>query len=587
MIRRVTFVGRIPRTKQRGGGRLMRSDNLRAAPSWVTPELVGRILALAMSVDGKPMPIRTVPTRGMKPVLAIVESGITSFRPRPAKAPDWSHEEDEHLRQAYAAGSRIDVLAEELGRTEKATYSRAKKIGLTHPRDIKGGFVTKPTWSAEEDELLKQLYGNIPPKELPARIGRSMAAIFNRAHALDLEGYRGWTRAERRALHIAHRRGLAIADVAAALGRKAFSVSKYATNNGLCFGRRPLLAVPLTLEGILALEDPAAPLRAFRKRPHKSLIPPVTHSRRTEREAAPPSPTATASPRIETSMAAAADVEALAPRHEKPASETGTASRVVDAVPAPKKLYRYAYGRKRASEAKIEGHRPVFEIAFRRGIAVVDLAHALHMPVATTSLYLNKAGFAFGKRPPLADPLTIDVLLVLGDPDTPVPETRADRHRRLRLEREARDRAIREARPREARQAARSAASREPALHAPRQAGAHPSSRAAMDRTHKQRSDSIARGHKARAAALLDAGESATRDKGVHVLIAMRAIEAERAEQARLSCPIEQAKRMLQRRYAPVCSMAVYGGDPNLFIVGGRKNVTRDELLEMAQRVAA
>jgi hypothetical protein len=69
--------------------------------------------------------------------------------------------------------------------------------------------------------------------------------------------------------------------------------------------------------------------------------------------------------------------------------------------------------------------------------------------------------------------------------------------------------------------------------------------------------------------------------------MAVRAVEAQRAEQTRLMCPIEQAKRILQRRYAPVCSMAVYGGDPDRYVVGHRKDVTREQLLAMAERAAA
>jgi hypothetical protein len=67
----------------------------------------------------------------------------------------------------------------------------------------------------------------------------------------------------------------------------------------------------------------------------------------------------------------------------------------------------------------------------------------------------------------------------------------------------------------------------------------------------------------------------------------MREVEKQRAEAARLGCPIEAAKRLLQRRYAPVCSMAVHGGDPSLFQVGHRKNLTQEQLLEMAERSVA
>jgi hypothetical protein len=251
--------------------------------------MVRRILELAIPVGGKPVPVTTVATRGVKPSLAIVETKradppveharqaeereaavvaphAASPPRRSIAAPAWSPDEDDLLREAYAKGERIDLLAKELGRTEKAAYSRAKKIGLTHPREIKGGFVTKPKWSDEEDALLRALYGEAPTKDLPARIGRSMRSIYQRAFELDLKhGYqRQWSRSELKALKIAHCRGLAVADVAHAMGRKAFSVSKYATNQGYQFGRRPLLATPITLEDILRLEDssvPAPPVR--------------------------------------------------------------------------------------------------------------------------------------------------------------------------------------------------------------------------------------------------------------------------------------------------------------------------------------
>lgn len=177
---------------------------------------------------------------------------------------DWTPAEDQALRDAYATGARIDLLAQQLGRTEKGAYSRAGKLGLVHPREIKGGFIKTPAWKPEEDALLRDLYGNVPTRDLPARIGRSKTAIFNRAHALGLHhGYhRCWTRPELEALRNAFDRGLAIADLAAALGRKAFSVSKYASNHGMHFGARPLAVEPITLQDILALGDPAVPLPA-------------------------------------------------------------------------------------------------------------------------------------------------------------------------------------------------------------------------------------------------------------------------------------------------------------------------------------
>lgn len=92
------------------------------------------------------------------------------------------------------------------------------------------------------------------------------------------------------------------------------------------------------------------------------------------------------------------------------------------------------------------------------------------------------------------------------------------------------------------------------------------------------------------AAALID-GNDSVRSRGGQVNQAVAAaaiaIRERRAAEARQADPVERAKLTLQRRYAPVCSMAVYDGDPDLFMVGHRRNLTRDELLELAARVAA
>jgi hypothetical protein len=483
----------------------MRSDNLRQAPRWITPDMVGRILTLAMPAGGEEMPVTVVPTRGVKPQLEIVQSTVSPAqeharrteereaaqpgptpaaspqRPRTSSAPAWTADEDDRLRTAYDKGERIDLVAEELGRTEKAAYSRAAKIGLTHPRDIKGGFVTKPTWSAAEDQLLRELYGEIPTRELPARISRSLRSIYSRAFELDLKhGYvRQWTRTERAALRIAHARGLAVADLAHALGRKAFSVSKYATNHGLSFGRRPLLARPIALETLLALEDLSVPLPASRW---------------------------------------------LDPSEAEAAKEAARIER------------RRAADRRRQEREE------------KRAREKADRAAARQRERAEAR-FVREASRVATQRP------------------------------KVTKDCEAEPRAICRPAPR--------VPSREPAPTSPAARAQPNPDRAKLDRANKRRSDATRRSHLARAAALVDAGEAATRDKGVHVVIAMREVEKQRREEARLACPIESAKRLLQRRYAPVCSMAVHGGDPRLFQVGHRKNLTQEQLLEMAERSVA
>lgn len=259
--------------RHRGGGPRYARQNIKDAP--ITPQLVERMLALvpqkAAPATTNVVPIRAVEkngddTRPAEPTAPAVS--IALARPQ-AKSPDWSADEDDRLRDAYANGERIDLVAEELGRTHGAARSRADKIGLggTHPAH--GGWCTDPVWSEADDALLRDLYGKIDTDEVASRIGRSKRAIFSRAHLLGLQhGYhRKSTGQERLALGIAYRRGLAIADVAAAMGRKAFSLSKYATKHGYNFGRRPLLAAPISLDEIIALADEATPLPAFKNTP--------------------------------------------------------------------------------------------------------------------------------------------------------------------------------------------------------------------------------------------------------------------------------------------------------------------------------
>lgn len=204
-----------------------------------------------------------------------------------AKHPDWTPAEDQALREFYERSYAGDPapqseLAKRLGRTVGAVRSRAEKIGISRPRAIKGGFVTTPKWSEEEEALLRELYPRLRMPQLLKRFpGRTRGSIFTRANVLGLQSpfIKPWTPEHRKALRIAFDRGLAIADVAAALGRKAMSVSKYATNHGLDFGARPLAITPVTLFDILALQDPAValpplvPPRTGRSRKqHKDLV---------------------------------------------------------------------------------------------------------------------------------------------------------------------------------------------------------------------------------------------------------------------------------------------------------------------------
>lgn len=117
--------------------------------------------------------------------------------------------------------------------------------------------------------------------------------------------------------------------------------------------------------------------------------------------------------------------------------------------------------RRERRDALIEADRRAFQIAFDRGIAIVDLAKALGRSRHTVLAHTNLAGFLFGKRPPLADPLTLDQLLDLADPAVPLPELRSVRLARVRPAHEARAKRERRAAAGAVRRAEREAASAE------------------------------------------------------------------------------------------------------------------------------
>lgn len=171
----------------------------------------------------------------------------------------WSAEEEDLLRRAYARGDSIVRLAGRLGRSRTSLQWKAEDLGIegTHPN--RDGFRQGPVWTEEEENFLREHYGKMKTRALATAMGRSRMAVLNRAWRLGLKhGYwRPYTEDGLRAYRIAFEHGVSIADLAIALDREAFTVSKYATDKlGMHFGRRRRSRPPLTLQQILAL-DPA------------------------------------------------------------------------------------------------------------------------------------------------------------------------------------------------------------------------------------------------------------------------------------------------------------------------------------------
>lgn len=168
----------------------------------------------------------------------------------------WTEDEDELLRRAYSEAASLTPLRARLGRTTCSIRWRAGYLGLRGTHLNRNGWRAGADWTDDQVAMLQAEYGKTANDVLAARLGRSKAAMFSRANVLGLvHGYiRAFSPDELRALALADRHGLAIADLALALGRRACSVSKYATNHGYRFGRRPRRAVAPTLASILALE---------------------------------------------------------------------------------------------------------------------------------------------------------------------------------------------------------------------------------------------------------------------------------------------------------------------------------------------
>jgi hypothetical protein len=94
------------RRDKRGGGRVMRSDNLRAAPGWITPDMVKRVLEVAMPVE--PVLVPVVPMPRVKPTLRII-SETNSVPPSGGKIKGWRGRS-----RKLQPGSRVGLRAQRL-----------------------------------------------------------------------------------------------------------------------------------------------------------------------------------------------------------------------------------------------------------------------------------------------------------------------------------------------------------------------------------------------------------------------------------------------------------------------------------------
>jgi hypothetical protein len=158
----------------------------------------------------------------------------------------WTPEEDALVRDAVDDPETLAALAKRLGRAEGAVAARARQLA---PSD---GRPQPPRWTTEEDDLLRQGYAAcmtcraIGRQLLPRRSSRAVSA---RALRLGLTTYgRRWTPGEDAALRAMAVRGAEAAQIARALTRTTSAVRRRATRLGVALQTSGRRSKPWTAE---------------------------------------------------------------------------------------------------------------------------------------------------------------------------------------------------------------------------------------------------------------------------------------------------------------------------------------------------
>lgn len=101
---------------------------------------------------------------------------------KPQASGAWDAEKVEILRQLLPVlrdGERVDALAAELGTTRSALLTKAKRLGIRHPRPS-----SRP-WSDDEDAVLRACMREAPSQarglqQAAAKLGRSVGVVAQR-----------------------------------------------------------------------------------------------------------------------------------------------------------------------------------------------------------------------------------------------------------------------------------------------------------------------------------------------------------------------------------------------------------------------
>lgn len=149
----------------------------------------------------------------------------------------WTPDEDALLRNGYATGASLTPITERLGRTQCSIRWRAQELGLrgTHPN--RDGFRAGPVWSDDDIATLRAEYGTTRTRELAAKLGRPLRAIYSRTNLLGLRHpfLRDFTPEDDEAIRTAWRDGTPLSRLARTLTRDVAVISKHAIRLGIPF----------------------------------------------------------------------------------------------------------------------------------------------------------------------------------------------------------------------------------------------------------------------------------------------------------------------------------------------------------------
>lgn len=118
-----------------------------------------------------------------------VRARVRTLKAAPRRIRRWTPEEYDFLEEHYETRG-LKYVSEQLGRSESTVYSRAHALGLKQPRPPR-----QTSWSKVDDDILREFYQSMTAYDLGEVLGRSRAAVQNRAQYLGLR-----KNAKRRAL---------------------------------------------------------------------------------------------------------------------------------------------------------------------------------------------------------------------------------------------------------------------------------------------------------------------------------------------------------------------------------------------------